>query len=78
MKVSGDLDPTELTKLQLWEAAYGRGQGWEGSVWPSPSSPLQPAHQSEQLLLRLVGLKSPGERQRQVGRECQWGKSGGH
>lgn len=44
MKVNGDLDPTELTKLQLWEEAYGRGQGWEGSVWPSPSSPLQPAH----------------------------------
>ena len=42
MKVIEDLDPTELTKLQLWEEAYGRGQGWEGSVWPSHSSPLQP------------------------------------
>lgn len=56
----------------------GRGQEWEDSVWPSPSSPsqpAQPAHQSELLLLRLVCLKSPGERERQVGRPCQWGMS---
>lgn len=38
----------------------------------------QPAHQSELLLLRLVGLKSRGKRKRQVGRECQWGKRRGH
>lgn len=47
--------------------ACGRGQEWEDSVWPGPSSPLQPAqpaHQSELLLLRLVCLKSPGERER--------------
>lgn len=37
-----------------------------------------PAHQSDLLLLRLVGLKSLGERKRQVGRECQWGECGGH
>lgn len=36
----------------------------------------QPAHQSDLLLLRLVGLKSLGERKRQVGRECQWGEWG--
>lgn len=48
--------------------ACGRGQEWEASVWPGPSSPpqpAQPAHQSELLLLRLVCLKSPGERERQ-------------
>lgn len=58
--------------------ACGRGQGWEDSVWPSPSSPFQPAqpaHQSELLLLRLVCWKSPGERERQVGRQCQRGMS---
>lgn len=58
--------------------ACGRGQEGEDSVWPSPSSPSQPArpaHQAELLLLLLVSLKSPGEREIQVGRPCQWGIS---
>lgn len=58
------MDPTALTKLELWRRPVGGGR-MGGLCLAQPLLSLAaalPAHQSDLLLLRLVGLKSLGER----------------